>query len=366
MKKNNYLNLKFQWIGFILIVVFLGSCKQMRNSDQTASAQNNMTEKRIQLISNEAEKKVEVRIGGELFTAYTYPNSIKKPVLYPIITPEGTKITRKFPLEPSVGERVDHPHHVGLWFNYGDVNGLDFWNNSEAIKAEARDGYGTIKQKRIVGMRSGDDEASLEVEMDWLAPDGTLLLVENTTFVFRGEGDEYSIDRITKLTAQDQLVDFKDNKEGVLGIRVIRALEHPSDKPDVFTDANGIPTKVKVLNNDGVNGMYVNAEGIKCLDTWAKRSSWVNLTSTIGDEKISLVILDHKKNVGYPTYWHSRGYGLFAANPLGQSVFSKGKDKLNFKLDKSESVTFKHRIIVASTNLDKAALDSRFESFSMK
>jgi hypothetical protein len=70
--------------------------------------------------------------------------------------------------------------------------------------------------------------------------------------------------------------------------------------------------------------------------------------------------------VGYPTYWHARGYGLFAANPLGQEVFSKGKEILNFKLNKGESVIFKHRIIVASKDLNKDELDTSFNEFSNK
>jgi hypothetical protein len=50
--------------------------------------------------------------------------------LYPLIADGGITVTRGYPLEPRPGERVDHPHHAGLWFNYGEVNGFDFWNNS--------------------------------------------------------------------------------------------------------------------------------------------------------------------------------------------------------------------------------------------
>ena len=351
-------------LSSVIALLFMVSCKQAK-SDKTAEADiQPKAEKRIKLVRNDQEKKVDVFIDGNLFTSYIYPTNIKKPVLYPLITPKGTKITRKYPLEPSVGERVDHPHHVGVWFNYGDVNGLDFWNNSDSIKVEKRGSYGTILHKEILGMEDGNEEASLKVAMDWVSHEGKVLLKENTTFIFRGAHDEYSIDRITNLSAPNEKVIFKDNKEGVLGIRVTRELEHPSDKPDIFTDSNGIPTGVPVLNNEGVNGNYINSENIEGDDCWGKRSNWVNLRSNIGDEKISLAILDHTSNAGYPTYWHTRGYGLFAANPLGQEVFSDGKETLNLSLDQGEDVTFKHRIIVASKNLDKAQLDSEFDKFS--
>jgi len=348
----------------ILVFTLLLSCKSKKEEGKEDAVTSMTKKKTIELVQLDDQRKVDVLVYGKLFTSYTYPKNIKKPILYPLITPKGTKITRKFPLEPSVGERVDHPHQVGVWFNYGDVNGLDFWNNSDSIKVEKRHGYGTIIHRTIDTIKSGNNKGSLTVSMDWIAPNGDILLKENTTFYFTAKENEYAIDRITTLTAQEQDVSFKDNKEGVLGIRVTRELEHPSDKPVIFTDANGIPTKVAGLNNEGINGNYLNSEGLEGLDCWGKRSNWVNLRSTIGDEKISLAILDHKSNVGYPTYWHARGYGLFSANPLGQKEFSQGKEELNFKLNKGQSTTFKHRIIVASNDLNKNTLDSSFNEFS--
>jgi hypothetical protein len=344
--------------------VMLLSCNPKKESKTDAEADAVETNK-IELVRNDAEQKVDVLIDGELFTAYIYPNTIKKPVLYPLKTSKGTKITRGFPLEPTPGERVDHPHHVGLWFNYGDVNGLDFWNNSDSIKVEKRAGYGTIVHSEITKVESGNDQAELSVVMNWNTPDGETLLVEETTFIFAADGDERTIDRITKLTARDEAVDFKDNKEGMIAIRVTRALEHPSDKPELFTDASGMVTNVPSLNNEGVNGLYYNSRGDEGGDCWGKRAEWVNLTSSIGEEEISVVMMDHPSNVGYPTYWHARTYGLFAANPLGQKVFSDGAEELNFKLEANESTTWKHRILIVSgSKLNKEILDTKFKEFS--
>lgn len=353
---------------FVLMIItsmaFVISCNS-KKEQATATDPQQTASPKIQLVKNDAERKVDVLVDGELFTSYIYPNTIKKPVLYPLKTAAGTKITRGFPLEPTPGERVDHPHHVGLWFNYGDVNGLDFWNNSDSIKAEKRHQYGTIAHAEIAKVVSGDDKAELRVVMNWNSPDGETLLVENTTFIFRATENERWIDRFTTLTAQANAVDLTDNKEGMIAIRTTRALEHPSDKPEIFTDANGIATNVPTLNNEGVNGWYYNSRGDEGDACWGKRAEWVNLTSTIGDEDISLVMMDHPSNVGFPTYWHARTYGLFAANPLGQKVFSDGKEKLNFKLESGASTTWKHRImIVSGSKLDKTQLDQRFSAFS--
>src|SRR5262245_33708121 len=87
----------------------------------------------VRVVKNEAAQRVDVTIDGQPFTSYIWNDKLKVPVLFPLRTDNGTIITRGFPLEPRAGERVDHPHHIGLWFNYGSVNGVDFWNNSIAL-----------------------------------------------------------------------------------------------------------------------------------------------------------------------------------------------------------------------------------------
>jgi hypothetical protein len=317
----------------------------------------------VRVVANEAARRVEVTVGGRPFTSYIWPDSIKKPVLYPLRTAKGTIVTRGYPLDPRPGERVDHPHQVGLWFNYGDVNGLDFWNNSEAIKPEERNKYGTIRHVRIKHMASGRNRGELVVEMVWVAPDGKALLREDTTFVFRASAGARIIDRITTLTALDKRVTFTDNKEGVIGMRVARQLEQPADKPEVFTDSSGNATAVPKLDNTGVTGRYLSSEGKMGDDVWGTRGKWTMLTAKIGQEPITLAILDHPKNPGYPTYWHARGYGLFAANPLGQNVFSNGQRKLNFVLEPGHSTTFRYRVLIISGEATSGEMDSQFSRF---
>jgi len=329
------------------------------------SAQPSKETTRFNIVENEADKRVDITIDGEPFTSYIYPDELMKPVLYPLRTSKGTFVTRGWPMDPRPGERVDHPHHVGMWFNYGNVNGLDFWNNSTAIPAEKKDGFGTIKHVSVNNMTADNDKAELEVTMDWQKPDGTNLLKEETKYIFTGEGDERAIELITKLTALDEDVSFMDNKEGLLGIRLARELEHPSDKPEKFTDANGIATDVAQMNNEGVTGKYRSSEGIEGDSVWATRGRWVNLNGKIGDEPVSLVILDNPGNVGYPTYWHARGYGLFAANPLGQKEFSKGVETLDYKLKAGQSVVFKYKVLINSgSNLSDDQVNAAFDAFA--
>jgi hypothetical protein len=317
----------------------------------------------VRLVANESAHRVDVIVDGQPFTSYIWPDSVKKPVLYPLRTAKGTIVTRGYPLDPRPGERVDHPHQVGLWFNYGDVNGLDFWNNSEAIKVEERSKYGAIRHTRIKSVTNGKTSGKLEVEMEWIAPDGAALLREETTFIFHAARNERAIDRITRLTALDKRVNFNDNKEGVIGMRVSRQLEQPSDKPEVFTDTSGKATAVPKLDNTGVTGLYHSSEGKTGDEVWGTRAKWTTLTGKIGQESITLAILDHPKNPGFPTYWHARGYGLFAANPLGQKALSNGKEALNFTLEPKQSATFRYRVLIISGDSAPADMDARYARF---
>lgn len=319
---------------------------------------------RIRVVPKEAEHRVDVSIDEQPFTSYIWPDTLKKPVLYPLRSSKGTIVTRGFPLEPRLGERTDHPHHAGLWLNYENVNGLDFWNNSDAIKPKDRGKMGTIYHRAVVSASGGADSGELVTESDWKSPDGKVLLQEHTQFVFRGGPGVRSVDRITTLRAVDDKVVFKDEKDGLLGLRVTRALEIPSTKPEVFLDSSGRPTKVAKMDNAGVNGTYLTSEGKKGDEAWGTRGRWCILSGNVDKEPVTTAILDHPKNPGFPTYWHARGYGLFAANPLGQKIFSGGKEELNFTLDPKQSVTFRYRIVILSKIASADDIEAAYKEFA--
>ena len=317
----------------------------------------------VEIKVNEAARRVDVTIDGQPFTSYIWPDTLKKPVLYPLRTAKGTLVTRGFPLDPRKGERVDHPHHVGLWLNHGDVNGLDFWNNSDAIKAADAPKMGTIFHRKVLEARSGADSGELAVETAWMTPDNKQLLKETTRFVFRGGADARTIDRTTTLTALDQKVAFKDSKEAFLGMRVTRELEQPAEKAEVFTDAAGRPTPVAVLDNTGVTGKYLSSEGKEGDAVWSTRGKWTLLGGVVNGENVTLAILDHPSNPGYPPHWHARGYGLFAANPLGDKQFNEPKE-FNYTLEPGKSVTFKYRVLILSAPPSKDRIERESLTFA--
>ena len=300
------------------------------------------------LVKVEKEKdgnKINVFIGEKLFTSFLYPDTLEKPVLYPIHAANGTDITRGFPFNPKKGDPTDHPHHIGLWFNFENVNGLDFWNNSYNIAKEKKNLYGWIKTDRILDTKSGS-KGMFSYHANWTNQQNDVLLEEITQYEFSGNDHLRIIDRITTLKANTEVL-FKDAKDGMLGLRVAHELQIPTTQEKKFTDDKGNETLVKISDSIA-SGNYITSEGKSGDAAWSTRAAWCKLYGKMGNDSISVVIIDHPKNLNYPTFWHARGYGLFAANPLGEKIFTNGKAETNLTLRKGETVTFRFRVVIGN------------------
>lgn len=320
---------------------------------------------RVKLVNNEAARSVEVVVDGCHFTSYMYPDTglMKKSILFPVRSYTGALVTRGWPLEPRPNERVDHPHHVGVWMNYEDVNGIDFWNNSNVVD-QKRKHFGTIVHTGIKSIRDNKWRGTLEVTANWLDREGKIVLAEETKYVFRAKGTQRLVDRTTRLKAVNGRVEMKDVKDGFFAIRVAHELDHPSENPELRTDETGKTADKKVVYNEGVTGHYRNSNGIEGEEVWGKRGVWCNLTGTIGDEDISVAMIDHPSNPGYPSYWHARGYGLFAVNPLGVKSYDKTKEASELVLKPRESVTFRFRLVIDSKHLSDEEMNNLATAFA--
>jgi len=331
-------------------------------------ASDKKSSKGVLVVADEVNRRVDITIDGKPFTSYIWPTSLKKPVLYQLVDDEGITVTRGYPLELRAEERVDHPHHAGLWFNYGNVNGFDFWNNSDAIKPEDRAKMGRILHTRILSKKSGLDRGELVVGSEWISGENKEILHQTTRYIFAHREHARVIDLVITLKALDRAV-FSDDKEGLLGMRVARWLESSEEKGGTFMDANGNPTQVDAAPTiaaarNPASGVYLTSEGARAGTAWGTRGRWCILAGHTGNHEISIAILDHPENPGYPTYWHARGYGLFAANPLGRQIFEPERSPFNFKLERGQSATFRYRVIIYSNATPASEVNREADSFA--
>jgi hypothetical protein len=133
--------------------------------------------------------------------------------------------------------------------------------------------------------------------------------------------------------------------------------------PEKFTDASGRATDVARMDTAGVHGLYRSSEGKEGDAVWGTRGKWTMLTGDVNGTPVTVAILDHPSNTGYPTYWHARGYGLFAANPLGQKAMSNGKEELNFVLAPKRQVVFRHQVLILDGKATPADIERHYQAF---
>lgn len=264
---------------------------------------------------------VEVEIGHKPFTSF-YTSGVPKPFLHPVRSASGKVVTRRYPMEKVEGETTDHPHHRGIWFTHGDVNGWDFWINEPGAKGAGK-GPGKISTRRVT-LRP---EGKLFASFDWKGGDGSAVLTENRTMAFGGTfGGKDAlrwIDFDIELVAQPKVV-FGDTKEGTFAIRL---------RDELMEKKGG-----KMTSSTGAAGMK---------NVWGKPFPWVDYTGTLEGEELGVAIFDHPENPRAPTRWHARDYGLFAANIFGLHDFLNDKSQDgSFTIEAGKSARFRYRVLI--------------------
>jgi hypothetical protein len=294
---------------------------------------------------------VQVEIDGKPFTTfYLHEGDAMKPFLYPLRTADGKIITRHFPMEKVEGEPVDHQHQRGLWFGHEDVNGSDFWNNETSDSyVKSRPKRGWIKVDKITEAKGGKTGV-IGAQMTWSALDGTKILEEKRVMTFSGDAKVRTIDLDITLTALTA-VKFGDAKDGVLGIRLARSMQEDSaDKGRV--------------DNLAHTGTMVNADGAeKEKGVWGKLSNWVDYSGDVDGEKVGVAIFDNPKN-STRAIWHSRGYGLFAANPFGRKAFDKTMADGAVELEPGKSLHYRYRIVIHTGDAKDAGVAKMWDQYT--
>lgn len=337
--------------GVSALVVLLASCG-------AATAQKNEA-RTGDLVVTGTDKRVEIRVAGKLVGVYEAGPEVAKPYLWPLLTPTGEHITRDWPLDKNgpPGGTTDHVHQKSAWFCHGDVIpeglplkdkikgvvGVDFWS-------EAR-GHGKIVCTRgpTVGVisRSGDGLAGpcgeIDSDNEWQTADGTKILDEKRKIRFYPLADAYLYVFDIDLSAPDYPITFGDTKEGAFGIRI----------NDVLREQKG-------------NGKLENAGGkVGERNIWGMRSPWCDYSGKIGDREVGLAVFDDPSNK-FPACWHSRGYGLMAANPFGRAKSGFPAEKGNkdlVKLAKGEHLHLRYGILIHAGDAKTGKVAERFDQF---
>lgn len=291
-----------------------------------------------QIAAQPSERGVTVKIDGQLFTEYL-TQSGTKPVLWPILGPTGKPMTRAWPMETSGKETKDHVHQRSLWFTHGNVNGVDFWAELPAGKT------GIIRHRQFVKIQSGP-EAVIITRNDWQSPTGTKVCEDERALTFGTDGPTRWIDFQITLKATAGPIRFGDTKEGTLGIRVAEPL--------------------RVESKQG--GHIINSRGQVDGRTWGQPAEWVDYYGPLNGQTVGIAILNHPSSFRFPTGWHVRTYGLFAANPFAQKEFSGKTDSkdTSYTLPAGEEMTLRYRFLFHVGDPKQGKVAEAFTAYGKK
>jgi len=288
-------------------------------------------------ITRHGDEKVSVSIDGQPFTDFYFGARTTKPFLHPLRTAGGKIVTRVWPMEEKEGEAKDHVHHQGLWFTHGDVNGTDFWANDPSQKSPKK---GLVVLEKLGRISSGRKSGSISATFLWKDSAGKALLRESRTMTFHSDPKLRIVDFDVTFTGIET-AKFGDTKEGFFALRLTAPL-------------------------DGKHtGRMVNAEGkVGEKQVWGKRSAWVDYVGQLEGETVGVAIFDHASNPKHPTYWHSRDYGLFAANQFGEHDFHADKTRDgSMTLEPGKSWRFRYRVVIHPGDTESAGIAWLYSSW---
>jgi hypothetical protein len=118
----------------------------------------------------------------------------------------------------------------------------------------------------------------------------------------------------------------------------------------------GVPGTGHITNAEGLVGEKL---------VWGKPSKWCDYSGEVNGEKVGMAILDHPDNPRHPVRWHARGYGLFAANSWGLSVFTNDKSQDgSMTIEPGKSLRYRYRVIIHPGDAKSADLAAQWSKYT--
>jgi hypothetical protein len=289
-------------------------------------------------IEKKYDTQLDIYVQNEPLTSlhYNEPDA-DRPYLYPLAGPQGQGMTRNFPMQEVEGETFDHPHHRSVWTAYGEVSGVDQWATGGMV--------GKISVTDIPIMTSGLVCGRIVFNAQWrnkFGDEEESLDETREIRVYNLPRGEQSIDFSVSLSANHGDVFFGDTKEGgLLAVRVATSMD--GDKGGLIENANGDKKEKR---------------------TWGKSAPWCDYSGKVEGYAVGLAIMNHPTSFRFPTYWHVRDYGLFAANPFGLKAFTNGKLKGEYTLKDGSSITFKYRLLVHEGGVKEGNVTGQYTNYA--
>jgi hypothetical protein len=292
---------------------------------------------------------IEIAIGGKPFTTYHFDTETAKAYLQPLRDAHGIIVTRGFPVGDTIPADHEHdrslePHQRAMYFGHGNFGGYDFWTEEIFAKYYGPDfpqRWGRMVLRKVEQIRGGSDSGTIRVSFDLVGSDHKPFAQEIQEYKFSGNEDSRVIDCQYVIHANHGPMKIGDTKEGTFGIRLASELNAPSGH---------------MINSEGGEGEP---------QIWGKRANWVDYDGVIDGQTLGIAVFDSPKSFRHPTYWHARGYGLFAANPFGIREFTRdpGQDG-GYTIPAGKWLLFRYRVLIHDGNYRDAHVAEKYDRYA--
>lgn len=275
--------------------------------------------------------ELKISIGGKPFASYVYEDpKISRPYFAHVQSSCGVQVTRNYP--PQAGDPQDHStFHPGIWLSFGDISGNDYWRLKAKVEhemfveqPEGGAGKGTFTVRNYYMSTDGKDRLLSELVKYTIVvrPSGTFLLTNST---FSSDAGDFA---------------FGDQEEMGLGVRV--------------------NTKFTVQYG---KGHITNAEGLKeGKGTWGEASKWVDYSGLVDNKNVGVAIMPDPSNFR-PSWFHTRDYGLMAANAFGRDAMKKG-EKSSVVVKKGEKFQLGYGVLIyCKPGGEKANIETAYQDY---
>ncbi len=263
--------------------------------------------------------RVVVDIDGERFTCYKYGSLQKYPYFWPVNGPTSGKSVTTQTSWP-------YPHHHSLFFGCDQVNGGNYWQDSNE--------RGQIVSQGPKIVVSEGPSVTIADECLWRQPGKDPIIRDRRTIVISAPRDDL------------RLIDFEITLDPLVDIRIGRtnhSLFSARMVPELSVDSGGT---------------LINAQGdLAEKGTFGVASPWCDYSGTREEITEGLAIFQNPTNRWYPSKWFTRNYGFFSPTPM---YWPEGKYT---EIAKGRPLTLRYRVVVHDGDVKEAGIAKLFAEY---
>ena len=240
-------------------------------------------------------KAATMTVGGKLCWTYNPTSEEGKPYFHPLAVPGAGDVLTWF--RPD-----DHKWHIGLWFTWKFINGVNFWEPDKDAERKILSHAETCDADKVFLSKA---------TLSYIAKGTEVLREERVTRVVTQTDGNYTIEWDATFTAQN-------------GAAKLDCTPAKKDGSGIWASGGYAGLMWRFAPNPPGTYSFTDAEGRADAKTCGYASPWVESAITLpSGAKAKVRVTDHPENPRYPNTWFSRHQPAAHKN-LGYNLIGTG------------------------------------------